>query len=210
MNVKRAKRLSRSETAAQTRDRLLDAGARVFAGEGFYGATVEDIAEAAGYTRGAFYAHFVDKADLLLTLLEERDRAGLDDLEARLEDPTGGEQIDATTSWFADRFTLPSALDRAVAEFSAGGIANPEHAARMRGWFETARGRVTAMVEDGFARAGVDVPGDPERLATMMVALVNGYAMLRHLDPDAATPELFGAAILYLGEGALASASRER
>jgi AcrR family transcriptional regulator len=182
----------------------------VFAGEGFYGATVEDIAEAAGYTRGAFYAHFVDKADLLLTLLEERDRAGLDDLEARLEDPTGGEQIDATTSWFADRFTLPSALDRAVAEFSAGGIANPEHAARMRGWFETARGRVTAMVEDGFARAGVDVPGDPERLATMMVALVNGYAMLRHLDPDAATPELFGAAILYLGEGALASASRER
>jgi AcrR family transcriptional regulator len=208
MNVKRAKRLSRSETAAQTRTRLLDAGARVFAGEGFFRATVEDIAEAAGYTRGAFYAHFVDKADLLLTLLEERDRAGLDDLEARLAAQSDEAQIDATTSWFDDRFTMPSALDRAVAEFGSGGIANPEHAARMRRWIGDARARVAAMVTDGFSRAGEDVPGDPERFATMLVALVNGFAMLQRLDPESATVELFGDAVTYLGEGALAAAAR--
>jgi AcrR family transcriptional regulator len=208
MNVKRAKRLSRSETAAQTRTRLLDAGARVFAGEGFFRATVEDIAEAAGYTRGAFYAHFVDKADLLLTLLEERDRAGLDDLEARLAAQPDEAQIDATTSWFGERFTMPSALDQAVAEFGSGGIANPEHAARMRRWIGTARQRVTTMVADGFSRAGEDVPGDPERFATMLVALVNGFAMLQRLDPESATAELFGDAVTYLGEGALAAAAR--
>jgi AcrR family transcriptional regulator len=176
--------------------------------EGFHRATVEDIAEAAGYTRGAFYAHFADKADLLLTLLEERDRAGLDDLDARLEAGGGDDQLDATMAWFRDRFTVPSGLDLAVAEFATTGVSNPEHRARMRTWLDTARGRVAEMVRDGFGRAGIDAPVDADRLALTIVALVNGLVALQRLDPDAVTPELLGESIRYLGEGALAAASR--
>ncbi len=208
MNVKRAERLTRAATKAQTRSRLLDAGERIFVAEGFHRATVEDIAEAAGYTRGAFYAHFADKADLLLTLLEARDRAGLDDLDARLEAQGGDEQLEATMAWFRDRFAAPSGLDLAVGEFGATGITNPEHRARMRTWLDTARGRVAEMVREGFDRAGIDTPIDADRLALIIVALVNGLAALQRLDPDAVTPELLGESILYLGEGALAAGAR--
>src|ERR1039458_7401383 len=56
-------------TAAETRERLLRAAADVFAGQGFDGTRVARIAEAAGVSNGALYAHFASKADLLVDSL---------------------------------------------------------------------------------------------------------------------------------------------
>lgn len=63
------KRLTREERKEQTRERLLNAARDVFSTKGFISSSVEDIAAAAGYTRGAFYSNFEDKTDLLLELL---------------------------------------------------------------------------------------------------------------------------------------------
>src|SRR5436190_9617411 len=49
----------------RTREALLDAAAAVFARRGFHGASLDEIAETAGYTRGAIYKHFADKEELL-------------------------------------------------------------------------------------------------------------------------------------------------
>jgi AcrR family transcriptional regulator len=201
-------RLSRKEAAEQTRARLLEAGARVLAGEGYFGATVEDIAEAAGYTRGAFYAHFTDKADLLLTLMEEQNRVGLDDLETRLDTETAEGSVDTTVQWFLDRFTSPSALDRAIAEFGASAAAQPAHVARLRRHVRQSRARVATMTEEGFARADMAPPVDADRFAAMVIALVEGFASLQRLDPDGVPPDALGEAIVYLGEGAIAAADR--
>ncbi len=51
-----------------TRDRVLEAASQVFAERGFHGASVEDICERAGFTRGAFYSNFASKDDLVLEL----------------------------------------------------------------------------------------------------------------------------------------------
>src|SRR4051794_29366032 len=122
MNVKREAnhvpvRLSRTESKAQTRAALLAAAERVFAAKGFHGATVEDIAEQAGFTRGAFYANFHDKADLLLTLLDEQSRARLAQLGEQLEADSGSYGMAALAVWFEQVFAAPSPLDVAVAEF---------------------------------------------------------------------------------------------
>jgi AcrR family transcriptional regulator len=55
-----------------TRRKLLQAGMRVFSRDGFEAARIEDIASAAGHTRGAFYANFEGKEDLFLALLEQQ------------------------------------------------------------------------------------------------------------------------------------------
>jgi AcrR family transcriptional regulator len=60
-----------------TRRKLLKAGRRIFARDGFEGARIEDIAAEAGYTRGAFYANFNAKEDLFFALLEEQMREHL-------------------------------------------------------------------------------------------------------------------------------------
>lgn len=69
--------LSRQQRAHETRKQLVDAARDIFARDGFELARLEDIAAAAGKTRGAFYAHFRDKEDVFFAIFEQdlaRDR----------------------------------------------------------------------------------------------------------------------------------------
>lgn len=52
--------------------RLLKAARRIFTRNGFEAASIDDIAAAAGHTRGAFYAHFNSKEELFLALIEQQ------------------------------------------------------------------------------------------------------------------------------------------
>ncbi|WP_067824839.1 TetR/AcrR family transcriptional regulator [Actinomadura kijaniata] len=63
---------SRSEQAAWRREQLLDAALRVFADKGVDGATVKDVAQAAGVTPGLLYRYFDSKEAMVETLLSER------------------------------------------------------------------------------------------------------------------------------------------
>src|SRR5262249_53432660 len=57
---------------AMTRQHLLDAAAIVFARDGFHGATLDEVATAAGFSKGAVYSNFKSKEDLFLALFDER------------------------------------------------------------------------------------------------------------------------------------------
>ncbi len=63
-------RLTREQSKALTRERLLAAARTVFARRGFHGASVEEIAAEAGYSTGALYSNFDGKEDLFLALME--------------------------------------------------------------------------------------------------------------------------------------------
>jgi AcrR family transcriptional regulator len=67
-------RLSREESREQTQLRLLQAAQTVIARKGLAATSVEDIAAAAGYTRGAFYSNFRSKGDLFIELLRRDHR----------------------------------------------------------------------------------------------------------------------------------------
>ena len=66
-----------------TRERLLDAAFEVFAEQGVHASTVEQIAERAGFTRGAFYSNFTTKEELFVALIEREDAARLVALEEK-------------------------------------------------------------------------------------------------------------------------------
>jgi AcrR family transcriptional regulator len=68
----RAARRSRAEQVANNRRALLDAALRVFRRVGYASASLDAIADDAGFTKGAVYSHFDSKADLFLSLLEDR------------------------------------------------------------------------------------------------------------------------------------------
>ncbi|RKU01135.1 hypothetical protein C7H84_23000 [Burkholderia sp. Nafp2/4-1b] len=63
------KRLTHAERRAQTREQMVEAARALFIEKGFPATSVADVAEAAGYTRGAFYCNFYDKSDLLIESL---------------------------------------------------------------------------------------------------------------------------------------------
>ncbi|WP_432559449.1 TetR/AcrR family transcriptional regulator [Granulicoccus sp. GXG6511] len=80
----------------QTRQRLMEAAARVFEERGIEGASVEEISEAAGFTRGAFYSNFESKDDLCFALLRSLSETFLTSVRVTLEQitPPGGAQVE--------------------------------------------------------------------------------------------------------------------
>jgi AcrR family transcriptional regulator len=86
----------RQDRAIATRKRLTGAARRIFARDGFEHARVEDIAAAAGKTRGAFYANFRDKEDVFFAIFEEDLSRDTEQVIFRLsEASTSNERIDA-------------------------------------------------------------------------------------------------------------------
>ncbi|MEF2074684.1 TetR/AcrR family transcriptional regulator [Consotaella aegiceratis] len=74
-----SKRISRAESRAQTRQKLIEAASMLFARTGYASSSVDAIAEAAGFTKGALYAHFPTKAAIFLAVF---DQMGRNDVEA--------------------------------------------------------------------------------------------------------------------------------
>jgi AcrR family transcriptional regulator len=86
-----------------TRDLLLSAAEQVFARVGYEKAQVEEIAEAAGFSKGALYAHFKSKEELFLGLYETKTASYLAKLRNVLDSaPTREGKIDAFRSFYID------------------------------------------------------------------------------------------------------------
>jgi len=83
-----AKRLGRQERREQTRVDLLAAARRAFLRDGFHAASLDAIAEDAGYTKGAFYSNFASKDDALVAVFEEHFRDRADAYERLIFTPT--------------------------------------------------------------------------------------------------------------------------
>jgi AcrR family transcriptional regulator len=91
------------ERTAVTRDLLLRAAERVFARVGYEKAQVEEIAEAAGFSKGGLYAHFKSKEELFLALYETKTASSLAKLRQALDSaPTREGKIDAFRSFYID------------------------------------------------------------------------------------------------------------
>ena len=88
------KRLTREDSRERTAQRLLAAARRLIAKRGLSGTTLDDIAEAAGYTRGAFYSNFASKGDLFIELLRQDHEATSAQLRALRDDSLPLEDIE--------------------------------------------------------------------------------------------------------------------
>ena len=192
-------RLSRAEAKARTRERLLDAAARVFAQKGFAGASVDEIAEAAGYSIGAVYSNFGSKDRLFVELLRERASDRVTRAAQIMADSEPDEVRRELGRWVIDVADKDTDFALLQAEFWLYAVRNPElmdvYAERMR----EPRRLLTELV----GRAVPD-PGRADELAAMVIALFQGLVRQRRVDPDSVPEELFGRALRWLFTGAQA------
>lgn len=97
-------RLTREQSQALTREKLLLSASEVVARDGYSGATIERIAEEAGFSKGAFYSNFTNKEDIFLQLLERNTGSDVVELTALLQDcDTPQAVIDALGNWANQR-----------------------------------------------------------------------------------------------------------
>ena len=185
-------RLTRQEKREETRARLLAAAGTVFARHGLQAATLDEIAAEAGFTKGALYAHFASKEDLVLEMLDLRFAQRLEEIERAM---ATGEDPEETARRAAADFTSYLAADpewqRLFFEFAAHAVRHPEFRARLVARYRALRTRIAAVLESHARTLGLAPPLPPDALATMCFAMANGWALENLLEPEAATDDLY-------------------
>lgn len=177
-------RLTRQEQKAQTRERLLDAAAELFAERGIEAASLDEVAAAAGYTKGAVYSNFSSKTDLVIALLERRIASQSAVLEARFGSRglAGMTEQDLTPLDELPEDQLRMLL--LVVEFWRHAMHDPRARALVADQYESARTVVQAYLEHAGYGAGVGLAGLSARdVAILIEALGTGLAMQAALDP---------------------------
>ncbi|RKR37715.1 TetR/AcrR family transcriptional regulator [Paraburkholderia sp. BL17N1] len=86
-------RLTHSQRRERTREFLFEAARKMFIEKGVAATSVEEIAEAAGYTRGAFYSNFSGKRELLIELLRRDDDRALANLQGIMKEGGTAEEM---------------------------------------------------------------------------------------------------------------------
>ena len=197
------RRLTRDERKAETRERLLEAATRVFARRGYQAASVDEVAEDAGFSTGALYSNFDGKEDLFLVVLERHISRQVRELsDAVAERPTIDERArGGAEHWMAFVEREPE-LVMLFIEFWAFAVRNPEVRPRFAARYADVRAAVSRLIDSGARELGVELAIPAEQLATAIDALADGFALQKLADPDAVPDELFGTVLSLLFEGA--------
>jgi AcrR family transcriptional regulator len=200
--------LSRVETQAQTRQRLLDAGEAAFAVEGFGGASLDRIAEAAGLTRGAVYSNFSDKADLFVAVLDRRleqrsaeiaeTMSALDSPDAFVAALRAGAPGTARSEPGVQQWVLLQD------EFRLFALRHPPAAERLARHERAVRDYYVQAITHLLGQLGVEAPADPRLLAAIIYALDGSLYRQHCIDPGDIAPTAFADAIELLLRSAVA------
>lgn len=192
--------MSRADHQARTRAALLAAAAKLFTQRGYHQTTIDEISSRAGFSRGAFYANFDDKGDLFLTILESQRQRDFADLADALDDSADEEVLTRISEWMT-RVLVAGPLRRAMAEFSLAAEVNPAHRRRLVANLHAIRDANAAMIARYRALHDIHLTVDDTTFATMITALVGGFADLTRLDRHAVSADTVAAGLTALWNG---------
>jgi AcrR family transcriptional regulator len=177
----------------RTRAALIASARHAFATRGFEGASLDEIAEAAGYTRGAIYRHFANKEELFFAVSAAVNTEVLDTFAEELDLEAGFSLSDnrlAAATWMK-----ALAGNREIwalnLEFSLYQYRNPAVQARTADQRSENRATVASFMEHYWASQGI-VPKVPvETIAAILLNVSDGFVQAARVDTDA--EDLFAA-----------------
>jgi AcrR family transcriptional regulator len=178
-------RRSRAQQRAHTRTCLMEAAGKIFSRRGLQQASIDEVAEEAGYTKGAFYANFRSKEELFLAMLDERFAKRLEEID---EVVANDEDLEAQARQAGDDFTRHVRADpeweRLFFEFAAYAARNEDFRAELATRYRSLREALAVAFERWCERHEIDPPVPLDRVALMCFAMGNGFALEQLLEPD--------------------------
>jgi AcrR family transcriptional regulator len=180
-------RWTRERRLEHTRTLLLDAAEELFARKGFSGAALEDIADAAGYTRGAIYAHFGSKEELFLAVIERQRQRFLDGFADVISSSHRLDElnIDELANRWRDLMSKTGADQAALGhEFTLFLLRSPEARERLAAQrLETVRW-LSEYLTEGVARLGGALRIPAPTMARVLLATNEGITLASQLDGE--------------------------
>jgi AcrR family transcriptional regulator len=199
LHMSPVKPLRSRPTRGEVRDRILDAASKVFAAEGFAGATIDAIGQAAGFTKGAVYSNFESKDELFLALLDREFELRGEQIAIAL-DRSDGDRAAAARE--VSRSVLDSVREHSdyyvlLVEYWLRAQRDPQLRERLIGRRRAAADQALHIVESTDT-----VPGDRRLtdVAQLVVTINLGVAMEEVLRPGTINPDLLAQLITALLE----------
>jgi AcrR family transcriptional regulator len=178
-------RLRRAEQVERNRTAVLDAARRVFLDRGYGGATVDAIAEEAGFSKGVVYSQFGSKADMFMALLEER----ITERAAQNERLVAGKSLAeaARELLLAANRELVSEQEWAqlLVEFRAYAARDPALSRRYADAHRRTVAQLAALLARLHERAGTSPVVPPQSMAEFVLAMGTGLTLERAVNPAA-------------------------
>ena len=203
-------RLTRKQSQAQTRACLMRSAARVFARRGLQQASIEEVAEDAGFTKGAFYANFKNKEELFLAMLDERFATRIEEIEAVIAgEGSAVEKARRYGDSFAETFRADREWERLFFEFSAYAARDEDFREELVTRYRAMRDRIAAALQTHAEEAEKESVLGSDQVALMVCMMGNGFALEKLLEGDAVADELYGTMLMifFAGLDALKSPS---
>jgi AcrR family transcriptional regulator len=173
-------RLNRQESRLETRTKLLDSAAQLFARGGYEGASVDLIAESAGYSKGAFYSNFESKEAIFLELLDTHKRREIDALAQILaQDVPATELLSLIRNSEGNRGGPDFDFGLLSAEFQLQACRDKVFAKTYAKLHRTHRDTMAGLVAKLFAKLNRIPPSDPKDFADIIMALTTGLSLQR-------------------------------
>jgi AcrR family transcriptional regulator len=178
-------RWTRERRLEHTRSLLLDAAEDVFAEKGFTPATLDDIAHAAGYTKGAIYKHFATKEDLFLAVSDRYWRRYFDnfaDVMSAAKKVTARELDEIAARW--QQLSLDRGAEHAALghEFTLYLLRNPDARERVAAKRAAVVDKLGKFIVDGIDRLGGTLLIPPLTFAQVLVATSDSVVLGSQLD----------------------------
>jgi AcrR family transcriptional regulator len=193
-------RLTREEKKAQTRDRLIEAAARVFAEKGFAATSLDEVADAAGLTKGAVYSNFENKEDLVEAVLKaHQDRqSGISDVATTAG--TLEEQQAIAARLFSESVVEERDAWLLSLDFTIYALRNPAVYEDFLARHRAGHKRIAEMIEQNSPAEGRRWKTDVEQAAMIFEVIGNGIALEKLIDPDGIPDDLFDRLMPVLSE----------
>jgi AcrR family transcriptional regulator len=193
-------RLSRAEQNDRNRALLLSAALRVFLSRGYHAATLEQIADEAGFSKGAVYSRFESKADMFLALLTDRIAARAAENAAAVAELASSGTVAGLIelAWQAERATPGWRL--LVTEFRVLAARDPALSRRYAAAHATTVNGVASLLSAMVERDGVSLAVPARQVAELFLALETGIALEQLASPDAIDIPEARAALCQLAE----------
>jgi AcrR family transcriptional regulator len=176
--------LTRREKQQRTRRSLLRAAEKLFCQQGLEAASIDQVAQEAGYTKGAFYANFKSKEELFLVMLDERFAQELERLDRALageQDPLVEAQAAAADFiHFASDENWPRLYFQFVTHAARDEDFREELATRMKAM----RQRLTELFVQWKEGFGKTAPVPQEDLTAMLCFMADGFLVDRMIEPE--------------------------
>ena len=176
--------LTRRDKQRRTREALLEAAVKLFCQRGLDGASVDEVAQAAGYTKGAFYANFKSKEELFLGMLDEHFAQELERLDQQL---AGTQEPQAEARAAAADFIRTASSDEWPSlyfQFVAYAAQNEEFRQELATRLKAMRERLAKVLQrwkEGFG----SVPTIPfDQITAMVCFMADGVLVDRIVEPD--------------------------